>query len=49
VNESIKALRKSIQRCYRLVKASGYTLYKEELIVAKNLYFNSIKRAKREH
>ena len=34
---------------YRKVKASDYTLYKKELLDAKNHYFNSIKRAKLEH
>ena len=30
-------------------KALGYTLYKEELLVAKNTYFNSIKVEKLKH
>ncbi len=48
-NETLKALRKSMQRYYRLAKATGYTLYKQELTDAKNTYFNSIKRAKLKH
>ena len=48
-NEALKTLRKSMQRYYRLAKASGYTLYKEELTAAKNNYFNTIKKAKLKH
>lgn len=48
-NEDLKFLRKSMQKYYRLNKASGYTLFFEELKTAKNLYFNTIKRKKREH
>ena len=30
-------------------KASEYTLFKEELTIAKNKYFNTIKKTKKEH
>jgi ribonuclease HI len=48
-NEDLKALRKSMQRLYRKVKASGYTLFHRELSDAKNSYFNSIKAEKLKH
>ena len=38
-----------MQNLYRKVKASGYTLFQEELKEAKNLYFNSIKIEKTKH
>jgi hypothetical protein len=48
-NDKLKALRKTMSYFYRKVKASDYTLYKKELLDAKNHYFNLIKRAKLEH
>src|ERR1700691_3452145 len=48
-NEDLKTLRKNMQRLYRKVKASGFTLYKKELLVARNLYFNTIKKQKLKH
>jgi hypothetical protein len=48
-NEDLKALRKSMQLYYRKNKASGYTLYTQELKEAKNLYFNTIKIEKQKH
>ncbi len=48
-NEDLKNLRKAMQKLYRKNKASGYTLFKQELLIAKNLYFNSIKIEKLKH
>ena len=45
-NKELKTLYKLILRLYYRVKSSRFTLYKKELIDTKNLYFNSIKRAK---
>lgn len=48
-NEDLKKLRRLMQKYYRKNKASGYTLFFEELKQAKNDYFNSIKLEKRKH
>ena len=42
-NEEIKSLRKTMLKLSCKVKASGYTLFKEELTDTKNIYFNTIK------
>lgn len=48
-NEDLKTLRKSMLYYSRKSKASGYTLYKQELQNAKNTYFNAIKSTKLAH
>jgi hypothetical protein len=48
-NEDLKTLRKSMLYYSRKSKASGYTLYKQELQKAKNTYFIAIKGAKLAH
>src|SRR6201747_1731059 len=48
-NEELKILRKSMLRLSRKFKASGYSLFKKELLNAKNLYFNTIKIEKLKH
>ena len=48
-NEDLKSLRKSMLYYSRKFKASGYTLYKQELQNARNTYFNSIKSTKLAH
>jgi len=48
-NEDLKTLRKSMLYYSRKCKASGYTLYKQELQNAKNTYFNAIKSTKLAH
>jgi len=45
-NEELKSLRKAMQKLYRKSKASGYSLYKRELLDSKNLYFNTIKKTR---
>jgi len=48
-NQELKDLRKIYKKFSRLVKSSGYSLYKEELRQSRNLYFNSIKAEKISH
>src|ERR1700710_2940136 len=48
-NKELKILRKSIFRLSRKFKALGYSLFKKELLNAKNLYFNTIKIEKLKH
>ena len=48
-NEKLKALGKIYKYFSRLAKRSSFTLYKQELLGAKNNYFNSIKEAKTKH
>ncbi len=48
-NDDLKTLRKSMLYYSRKSKASGYTLYKQELQNAKNTYFNAIKSTKLAH
>ncbi len=48
-NDNLKNLRKTMQKFYRLYKASEFTLYLQDLKNARNLYFNTIKIEKRKH
>jgi hypothetical protein len=48
-NEKLKAIGKVYKYFSRLAKKSNFTLYKQELLDAKNNYFNSIKEAKTKH
>jgi hypothetical protein len=48
-NEDLKTLPKLMLFYSRKFKASGYTLYKQELQNVKNTYFNAIKSTKLAH